>query len=90
MSSSDFLYFRKLFQTIIFGMDSSAAFSPIFDVQLFAEHHRAMQPGAIGDMIRRYVDLLEVTMNGKLDELAGTAELDLAPVLYDIIVSSTP
>ncbi len=67
-------------------MDRTASFSQVFDDHLFEDHHRAMQPGIIAVVIRRFVDLLELEMGGRLDQLSPSEEVDLVQIVFDIIV----
>lgn len=79
---------RKLQQCVVFGLDRKASYSPVFDNHLFDDHHRAMQPGAMADVIRRYADLLEMEMRGRLEELDKdeSTEVDFVDFVFDIIV----
>ena len=55
--------------------------------QLFPSHHKAMQPGAIVDAIRRYADSLEEELGSLLAGLGDQGrEVDLERTVFSIIV----
>ena len=86
---SDFPWYRRHIINIVYGMQRSMAFSPIWGDSLFEAHHRALSPGLMGDTVSRYADELEslITTQSELLQSVNLEEVDLIDWAYEIIVS---
>ncbi|KAL7420560.1 hypothetical protein Q5752_004511 [Cryptotrichosporon argae] len=82
----DFVHYRKLLQSTIFGLTMEQAFADMFDDHVFPSHHRLMQPGALAPVINSYLGLLEADLSSRS---SGARGIDLAEVAREILYTNS-